>query len=66
VRWLGCDYGPKPLYASDYFDFMYRAAEHLVERGLAYVDSQSADEIRANRGTLTEPGRNSPYRRQDS
>ena len=62
VRWLGSDYGPKPLYASDYFGFMYRAAEHLVERGLAYVDSQSAEEIRANRGTLTEPGRNSPYR----
>jgi glutaminyl-tRNA synthetase len=62
VRWLGSDYGQKPLYASDYFGFMYRAAEHLIERGLAYVDSQSADEIRANRGTLTEPGRNSPYR----
>src|ERR1051326_3881366 len=62
VRWLGSDYGPKPLYASDYFGFMYQAAEHLIERGFAYVDSQSADEIRANRGTLTEPGRNSPYR----
>src|SRR4026209_534312 len=62
VRLLGCDYGPKPLYASDYFGFMYQAAEHLVERGLAYVDSQSAEEIRANRGTLTDPGRNSPYR----
>jgi glutaminyl-tRNA synthetase len=62
VRWLGADYGPNPLYASDYFDFMYRAAEYLVGRGLAYVDSQSAEEIRANRGTLTEPGRNSPYR----
>ena len=62
VRWLVCDYGPAPLYASDYFGFMYQAAEHLVGRGLAYVDSQSAEEIRANRGTLTEPGRNSPYR----
>jgi glutaminyl-tRNA synthetase len=62
VRWLGSDFGPRPLYASDYFPFMYRAAEYLVERGLAYVDSQSAEEIRANRGTLTEPGRNSPYR----
>src|SRR5688572_17255539 len=62
VRWLGSDFGPRPLYASDYFAFMYRAAEYLVERGLAYVDSQSAEEIRANRGTLTEPGRNSPYR----
>ncbi|HEY1290073.1 MAG TPA: glutamine--tRNA ligase/YqeY domain fusion protein [Burkholderiales bacterium] len=62
VRWLGSDYGSKPLYASDYFGFMYQAAEHLIERGYAYVDSQSAEEIRANRGTLTEPGRNSPYR----
>jgi glutaminyl-tRNA synthetase len=62
VHWLGSDYGPQALYASDYFGFMYQAAEYLVERGLAYVDSQSAEEIRANRGTLTEPGRNSPYR----
>src|SRR6185503_583764 len=62
VRWLGSDYGPGALYASDYFDFMYQAAEHLIERALAYVDSQSAEDIRANRGTLTEPGRNSPYR----
>ncbi len=61
VKWLGFDF-QKPLFASDYFDFMYRAAEHLVERGYAYVDSQSADEMRASRGTLTEPGRNSPYR----
>ena len=66
VRWLGADYGGKALYASDYFPFMYKAAEHLVERGLAYVDSQSAEEIRANRGTLTEPGRNSPYRGRTS
>jgi glutaminyl-tRNA synthetase len=62
VKWLGFDFGPQPLYASDYFDFMYRSGEYLIERGLAYVDSQSADEIRANRGTLTEPGKNSPYR----
>jgi glutaminyl-tRNA synthetase len=62
VRWLGADFGGAALYASDYFGFMYRAAEHLVGRGLAYVDSQSAEEIRANRGTLTEPGRDSPYR----
>ena len=61
VRWLGFDFGA-PLYASDYFDFMYRAAEHLVQAGHAYVDSQSAEEIRASRGTLTEPGRDSPYR----
>src|SRR5437867_245863 len=62
VRWLGFDFGSEALYASDYFAFMYRAAEFLIERGLAYVDSQSADEIRANRGTLTEPGRSSPFR----
>ena len=61
VRWLGFDFG-KPLFASDYFDFMYRAAEVLIEAGHAYVDSQSADEIRAGRGTFTEPGRASPFR----
>jgi glutaminyl-tRNA synthetase len=61
VRWLGFDFGT-PLFASDYFDFMYRAAEHLIEAGHAYVDSQSAAEIRANRGTLTDPGRDSPFR----
>jgi len=62
VRWLGFDFGSQPLYASDYFDFMYRAAEHLIERGHAYVDSQSADRIRETRGTFTEPGKNSPFR----
>ncbi|HEX6003280.1 MAG TPA: glutamine--tRNA ligase/YqeY domain fusion protein [Burkholderiales bacterium] len=62
VQWLGFDWGPHLYYASDYFDFMYRAAEHLVERGLAYVDEQSAEEMRAARGTLAEPGRNSPWR----
>jgi glutaminyl-tRNA synthetase len=61
VKWLGFDF-QKPLFASDYFDFMYRAAEHLIEHGHAYVDSQSAEEMRAARGTLTEPGANSPYR----
>ena len=61
VRWLGFDFGT-PLFASDYFDFMYRAAQALVEAGHAYVDSQNADEIRASRGTLTEPGRDSPFR----
>ncbi len=63
VRWLGFDFGT-PLFASDYFHFMYRAAEALVEAGHAYVDSQSADEIRASRGTLTEPGSDSPFRRR--
>lgn len=62
VQWLGFDWGPNLYYASDYFDFMYRAAECLIETGHAYVDSQSADEMRARRGTLTEPGKNSPYR----
>jgi glutaminyl-tRNA synthetase len=62
VRWLGFDFGPAALYASDYFEFMYRAAEHLIEAGHAYVDSQPADAMRASRGSFTEPGRNSPYR----
>ena len=62
VRWLGYDYGSEPLHASDYFGSMYKAAEHLIERGLAYVDSQSAEEMSAARGSFTEPGRNSPYR----
>jgi glutaminyl-tRNA synthetase len=61
VRWLGYDYG-KALYASDYFGFMYRCAEYLVEQGSAYVDSQSAEEMQHNRGSFTEPGKNSPYR----
>jgi glutaminyl-tRNA synthetase len=66
VQWLGFGwdkFGASHLYfASNYFDFMYRAAETLIEAGHAYVDQQSADEMRANRGTLTEPGKNSPYR----
>jgi len=66
VRWLGFDWvhdGEENLYfASDYFEWLYRFAEHLVENGHAYVDSQDAEAIRAGRGTLTEPGRESPYR----
>ncbi|HSD99141.1 MAG TPA: glutamine--tRNA ligase/YqeY domain fusion protein [Burkholderiales bacterium] len=62
VKWLDFDWGPHLYYASDYFDFMYRAAEHLIETGHAYVDSLSAEQMRALRGTLTEPGRDSPYR----
>ena len=62
VRWLGFDFGPEPLYASDYFDFMYKAAEYLISTGHAYVDSQSADAMRESRGTLTSPGKNSPFR----
>jgi glutaminyl-tRNA synthetase len=66
VQWLGFGWqngNESNLYfASDYFDFMYRAAESLIEHGNAYVDEQSADEMRLNRGTLTEPGKDSPYR----
>ena len=61
VHWLGFDYG-KPLFASDYFDRLYAYAEELIEKGLAYVCSLPAEEIRAFRGTLTEPGKNSPFR----
>jgi glutaminyl-tRNA synthetase len=66
VRWLGCDFGARPYYASDYFDFMYEAAEYLVQAGHAYVDEQSADEMRAARGTLTEHGIDSPFRNRPS
>jgi glutaminyl-tRNA synthetase len=62
VKWLGFDWGEKDLYASDYFGKLYEFAQALIKAGHAYVDSQSADEIRANRGTLTEPGRESPWR----
>jgi glutaminyl-tRNA synthetase len=62
VHWLGYDWGPHLYYASDYFAWMYAFAERLIETGHAYVDSQSAEAMRAGRGTLTEPGRNSPHR----
>ena len=62
VRWLGYDWGPHRYHASDYYDHLYRFAEWFIEHGFAYVDSQSAEEMRATRGTLTEPGINSPYR----
>jgi len=62
VRWLGFDWAGRMFYASDYFEEMYQCAERLIEAGLAYVDSLSADEVREYRGTLTEPGRNSPDR----
>ena len=62
VRWLGFDWGSHLYYASDYFDALYNFAEQLILDGKAYVDSLSADEIREYRGTLTEPGRESPYR----
>jgi glutaminyl-tRNA synthetase len=62
VRWLGFDWGEHLYHASDYFDRLYEWALALIRKGLAYVDDLSADEIRAHRGTLTEPGRESPYR----
>lgn len=62
VRWLGFDWGGTERYASDYFGRLYEYAEILVGKGLAYVDSQSAEAIHLTRGTLTEPGKNSPYR----
>lgn len=62
VRWLGFDWEDRLTHASDYFDQLYEAAERLIEMGKAYVDSLSAEEIRALRGTLTEPGRESPWR----
>jgi len=62
VHWLGFDWGPHGYFASDYFDFMYEAAQYLIRAGHAYVDSQSAEEMRASRGTLTEAGKDSPYR----
>jgi glutaminyl-tRNA synthetase len=70
VKWLGFDWKTAPdgggvshlYYASNYFDFMYRAAEALIEAGHAYVDEQSADEMRANRGDFGRPGNNSPHR----
>ncbi|SFO18191.1 glutaminyl-tRNA synthetase [Nitrosospira briensis] len=62
VRWLGFDWGKHLHYASDYFDKLYEFAEYLIGQGKAYVDSLTAEEIRALRGTLTEAGENSPYR----
>ena len=62
VQWLGFDWGPNGYFASDYFDYMYEAAEYLISAGHAYVDEQSAEEMRANRGTLTEPGKPGPWR----
>lgn len=62
VRWLGFDWEDRLFFASDYFDRMYDYAVQLVEKGKAYVDDLSAEEIRRYRGTLTQPGTNSPYR----
>ena len=62
VKWLGFDWGAHLYHASDYFGQLYDWAEHLIGKGLAYVDDQSPDEMREARGTLTEPGRNSAFR----
>ena len=62
VRWLGFDWGDREFYASDYFEQLYQFAIQLIKSGDAFVCDLSADQIREYRGTLTEPGKNSPYR----
>jgi glutaminyl-tRNA synthetase len=62
VRWLGFDWGDNLFYASDYFEQLYAWAQHLIRTGKAYVDDQSQEDMRLARGTLTEPGSNSPFR----
>ncbi|HOA21855.1 MAG TPA: glutamate--tRNA ligase family protein, partial [Anaerolineaceae bacterium] len=62
IHWLGFDWGDREYYASDYFEQLYELALQLIRQGQAYVDDLSADEIREYRGTLTEPGKNSPWR----
>jgi glutaminyl-tRNA synthetase len=62
VRWLGFDWGKNLFHASDYFETLYEWAQHLIKAGKAYVDDQTQEEMRAARGTLKEPGRNSPFR----
>jgi glutaminyl-tRNA synthetase len=62
LRWLGYDWEGREFYASDYFEQLYAWAVTLIEKGLAYVDDQSADQMRANRGSLTQPGSPSPFR----
>lgn len=62
IRWLGFDWGDREYFASDYFDQLYQWAVQLIQQGDAYVDDLSAEEIREYRGSLTEPGKNSPYR----
>ncbi|MDP7391946.1 MAG: glutamate--tRNA ligase family protein, partial [Alphaproteobacteria bacterium] len=62
VKWLGYSWNGEPRYASDYFEQLYSWAELLISNGKAYVDDLTADEMREHRGTLTEPGRNSPHR----
>ena len=62
IHWLGFDWGEREYYASDYFEVLYQNAVRLIEKGKAYVCDLSPDEVREYRGTLTEPGRESPYR----
>src|SRR3974390_1828602 len=62
VRWLGFDWGKHLYHASDYFEQLYAWAEDLIRAGKAYVDDQTPEQMRVNRGTLTEPGKNSPFR----
>lgn len=62
IRWLGFDWGEHLYFASDYFERMYECALVLIDKGLAYVDSQTSEEIRASRGAVTEPGRSGPFR----
>ena len=65
IHWLGFDWGDRLYFASDYFDQLYEWAIQLIKAGKAYVDSMSADKIREFRGTLTMPGKDSPYRNRD-
>ncbi len=62
VKWLGWDWGEHLYFASDYFDTLYEFALDLIRKGKAYIDDRSQEEIRSDRGTLTEPGKDSPYR----
>src|SRR5207244_11797629 len=62
IHWLGWDWGEHLHHASDYFEQLYAWAVQLIKAGKAYVDDQTAEEMRETRGTLTEPGRESPYR----
>ncbi len=66
VQWLGFDWGKHLYYASNYFDTMYACAEYLIQSGNAYVDSLSAEDMRAYRGSLSEPGKDSPYRNRSA
>src|SRR6516165_12129238 len=62
IRWLGFDWDDRLFYASDYFEKIYECAVYLIKHDKAYVDDLTADQTREYRGTLTEPGKNSPYR----